>query len=102
MKNRSVHWGRGTPSGPSYEPPPLPIPLLHCEWRRGCPKGGRGGAHWFMVPRREIRFVETLHEPLSKPSGFWSAPVLWRFSISLVEFQKRQRTAALQDAVATT
>ena len=23
---------------------PLPIPLLHSEWRRRCPKGGRGGA----------------------------------------------------------
>src|SRR6185503_1934007 len=33
--------------------PPLPIPLLHSEWRRGCPKGGRGGAsvHGKLVPR---------------------------------------------------
>src|SRR6185503_12433340 len=30
--------------------PPLPVPLLHSEWRRGCPKGGRGGVRQFVAP----------------------------------------------------
>src|SRR5882672_1498352 len=36
--------------------PPLPGPLLHSEWRRGCPKGGRGGDHW-----RNDRFSSGAH-----------------------------------------
>ena len=32
--------------------PPLPIPLLHSERRRGCPQGGRGGSH-----RRNNQFI---------------------------------------------
>ena len=28
-----------------WRAPPLPNPLLHSEWRRGCPQGGGGGAH---------------------------------------------------------
>jgi hypothetical protein len=29
---------------------------------------------------------------------FWSAPVLWRFGIARHALEKRQRTAAVQDA----
>src|SRR6187200_933545 len=44
--------------------PPLPIPLLRSERRRGCPEGGRGGSigSWSQLTSKFFE-VFALHEP---------------------------------------
>src|SRR4026209_2092901 len=44
--------------------PPLPIPLLRSERRRGCPEGGRGGSigSWSQLTSKFFE-VFALHDP---------------------------------------
>src|SRR6187549_2596184 len=57
---------------PSHEPP-LPIPLLRSERRRGCPEGGRGGSigSWSQLTSKffEVFAFHDTNLSTSSPSG---------------------------------
>jgi hypothetical protein len=60
---RRRHCAQNAATELPFHEPPLPIPLLRSERRRGCPKGGRGGARVHGPNARPKLEVEATHEP---------------------------------------
>ncbi len=81
------------------------------EGRAGCPQPAANVANVcgavrtprptrFMVPMRDSQIVEAFHEPTEGPPGFGLRQSSGAFRSGLGA-EKRQRTAAVQDAIAT-